>query len=434
MNNYFNDIPDNPDDKFSYIDEECERFKEYMLLLPNMGLAYESELTDLITDYCNSVEFVNTGKEQLEYFAGDAHTAKLMWNDSVRAADALRICIYSFLNMGERMRIKLSDEFLNDMKNRPEYKEGYKLLTDSILSKDDAPIDGERMAMFGEIDKTEYDKDTKEQMKWIFDKVVELRNDVFGTSEFIDGYYRDDESVIDKLAMLVFSKRRLYSYAWNAMYCLLSRDKSILTYTSLCGMPEKELKIYVPDDENMFYAKFNPDSIAAKVDSYSNPKERIDFVMKTKADAIRQPFRGDYYNRIIELCDCYLNQADEKPNTESSNKKIQKRNIDEKELRICFKRTFIGEKGGEDKSSVLIQDLNRTQLSDKDFAIIANMIWNSNHLRNKNLYHGQFSRWYKAFCKLVGVTFHPGYKPSKLKPNSALELEFSYLQSPKNPL
>lgn len=103
--------------------------------------------------------------------------------------------------------------------------------------------------------------------------------------------------------------------------------------------------------------------------------------------------------------------------------------INEDELKEYFRMSFKG--GGHGNidyfTGYLLPDL-KVNRSDKDFAKIALMIYNSGKLID-SMRPNTFRKWYQKFCELVGCGFHDDYKPSNLKADDNFKRIFYYLQT-----
>ncbi len=134
-------------------------------------------------------------------------------------------------------------------------------------------------------------------------------------------------------------------------------------------------------------------------------------------------------SEVYGMLDEYADNEGEKPGKAEAKEQSQqyKRKINESELLKCFQIAFRG--GGNGKidyfTNNLLPDLEQNW-SDKDFAKIALMIYNSGKLMSA-MRPSTFRAWYEKFCVLIGCKFHKDYKPSILEPDDNLRRVFYYL-------
>lgn len=102
-----------------------------------------------------------------------------------------------------------------------------------------------------------------------------------------------------------------------------------------------------------------------------------------------------------------------------------KAEANKEQLGQMFKAQFKGAGGHPDYfTNNLLEDL-RLEWTDRQIAMIANMIYESGWLAGKP---DSFTAWYRHLCQMIGRTFHPGYHPCKLNPSEGLKRRFYYLK------
>lgn len=157
----------------------------------------------------------------------------------------------------------------------------------------------------------------------------------------------------------------------------------------------------------------------------SSLSEVFAFIEDTKLKECEHPIIAEVnkLNQIFVSSDRASQRKEEQNNI---NKPVKKeRTIKEAELKEYFTLAFRGRGNGNiDYFENLLGDLKK-DWNDKDFARIANMIYNSKKLA-PSMRPSTFIEWYKKFCELVEFKFH-GYKPNALKPDDSLKNTFYYL-------
>ena len=160
---------------------------------------------------------------------------------------------------------------------------------------------------------------------------------------------------------------------------------------------------------------------------YMNP--RLTKNIRDKEKFIREDAQSFYEVYLQEMnLRNMLSQSQENVSVEKGNECRQnERKINEDGLKECFRIAFRGAGNGNIDyfTNNLLPDLKQ-KWSDKDFAKIALMIYNSGELTSA-MRPNTFKEWYQRFCKLVGCGFHE-YKPNALIPNDRLKKAFYYLQ------
>ena len=140
----------------------------------------------------------------------------------------------------------------------------------------------------------------------------------------------------------------------------------------------------------------------------------------------------EYYKAIVQCAKDYIEWVEDKKlnkvqgevsNVERNSIIKQPKLIKEDELGKCFNAVFKGSGRNPNYFSELMDSLKLTR-SNKEFAIIAHMIYESSYLIIKP---NTFQAWYKQFCEYVGCKYIKSYKPSMLIPTDSLGKEFSFL-------
>lgn len=152
--------------------------------------------------------------------------------------------------------------------------------------------------------------------------------------------------------------------------------------------------------------------------------------IRDKEKFIREDAQRFYevYLQEMELRNMLSKSHGDVLSEQESERKQNEREINEDGLRECFRIAFRGAGNGNIDyfTNNLLPDLKQNW-SDKDFARIALMIYNSGKLMPV-MRPNTFKTWYRKFCELVGCGFHEDYKPSILKADDKFKRIFSYLQ------
>ena len=137
--------------------------------------------------------------------------------------------------------------------------------------------------------------------------------------------------------------------------------------------------------------------------------------IRDKEKFVREDAQRFYevYLQEMELRDMLSKSREDVLPEQENERKQNEREINEDGLRECFRIAFRGAGNGNIDyfTNNLLPDLKQ-KWSDKDFAKIALMIYNSGELTSA-MRPNTFKEWYQRFCKLVGCGFHE-YKPNAL--------------------
>ena len=126
------------------------------------------------------------------------------------------------------------------------------------------------------------------------------------------------------------------------------------------------------------------------------------------------------YLKYIQMFNTVKKEGKEKESAD----KLQ-RQIDVKELSKYFKPTFKGMGNGSINYLDIMIDELKTERTAKEFAQIALMIFNSQHLNDRK--PPTFENWYKIFCSCIGCE-KKTYQPKDLRsPKDSLIKLFNYL-------
>lgn len=125
---------------------------------------------------------------------------------------------------------------------------------------------------------------------------------------------------------------------------------------------------------------------------------------------------------IMERTECVRRMATILENPNHDDERV----INEEGLKKYFIKSFFGSGMNTNHWALDYLPSIRKNRQDIDIARIALLTYKSNYI-NRQLKPSTFAEFYKAFCNLLGGTFHSNYKPSKLTPTKQLEREFYYL-------